>query len=159
MKIAAGALPRSLAPSGRTVGSRFAELDGLRGIAALWVVLYHYTFGVQYLWPHSAPDHGFRFCGFEMWTALPSVLDISRLDFAGGNCLSIAGATAHFHADRGESNHGPRISRIWFCRWRLLVAHIRDWFLLIFRSRIFLRRSPHHLYNPTNDLLYFAAHS
>jgi peptidoglycan/LPS O-acetylase OafA/YrhL len=29
---------------------RFLELDALRGLAALWVVLFHYTFGVGYFW-------------------------------------------------------------------------------------------------------------
>lgn len=29
---------------------RFTELDGLRGVAALWVVLFHYTFAVKHFW-------------------------------------------------------------------------------------------------------------
>ena len=30
--------------------TRFLELDALRGFAALWVVLFHYTFGVGFFW-------------------------------------------------------------------------------------------------------------
>lgn len=54
---------------GSSSGTRFVELDGLRGIAALWVVLHHYTGGVR-VWlpgrsdmvaqitPWSGPTYG-----------------------------------------------------------------------------------------------------
>ena len=35
---------------------RFLELDGLRGIAALWVVVFHLTFGLKGLWLRDQPD-------------------------------------------------------------------------------------------------------
>jgi peptidoglycan/LPS O-acetylase OafA/YrhL len=35
---------------------RFEELDGLRGIAAVWVVIFHLTFGLGYLWLPDQPS-------------------------------------------------------------------------------------------------------
>src|SRR5262249_27508709 len=35
--------------------TRFFELDGLRGIAASWVMLFHYTIGVSY-WLRNSPE-------------------------------------------------------------------------------------------------------
>jgi peptidoglycan/LPS O-acetylase OafA/YrhL len=37
-------------------GKRFEELDSLRGIAALWVVVFHLTYGLSHFWLRDRPE-------------------------------------------------------------------------------------------------------
>jgi peptidoglycan/LPS O-acetylase OafA/YrhL len=43
---------------------RLLEIDSLRGVAALWVVVFHFTFGVSYAWLKADPELAARVAPF-----------------------------------------------------------------------------------------------
>ena len=49
----------------RAKANRLVELDSLRGVAALWVVIFHFTFGVGFGWLPHDPARAFSIAPFQ----------------------------------------------------------------------------------------------
>jgi peptidoglycan/LPS O-acetylase OafA/YrhL len=50
----------------RVSGSRLIEIDSLRGLAALWVVLFHFSFGIGYFWLKDDPGQAASVAPFNI---------------------------------------------------------------------------------------------